>query len=221
MRVGGRPWLHLTSSSLEAPAGHCPLPEYYQDHLGQKNFWDPRIPTATVLPQNPWWGLESQKLKITWWYLIGLHFFQILSCTSFQWPFPLLAICHCQREKGAKAEVGENKNKRMKKEYTRPFGLISSLTLCSCLFLLERGVKMAFWWRKKKPTKTNNQKTKLEQQTGNPEVVVRCLQVYVLFSVYSVLIPAARSSTVWKPHTFSWTSVSCLGTLSTITGKKN
>lgn len=165
MRVGGKTWLHLTSSSLEAPAGHCALLECYQDHLGQKNFWEPRIPTAIVLPQKVMLRVGVTKVEDNLVIFDWFTFFQILSTTSFQWPFPLLAICHCQRKKGAKAEVGENRNKRMEKEYTRPFGLISSLTLCSCLFLLERGVKMAFWWRKKK--KQNNKQPKNKTRTTN------------------------------------------------------
>lgn len=83
--------------------------------------------------------------------LVIFDCFMFLSSNFVQYKFSMtisffffFAICHCQRKKGGKPEVGRNRNDRMEKDNTGLFGSISFLTNSSCFFLLEKGMKMAF-----------------------------------------------------------------------------
>lgn len=186
MRVGRRARLHLQcigsySRSLSF-AWVLPWSPGTEEHLRAKKNSHCNSPS----PKNLCCGLESHKLKISWWYLIVLSIFlQILSCTSFPWPFPFFffflpfVTVKGRREGRLKWRGTRITEWRRIIQDRLPWFIFNKL--CSCLFLLERGVKMAFFWRKNtNKIKNQNQKNK---QTGNPEVVVRCLS-FLLYTAF-------------------------------------
>lgn len=120
-----RTWVWLLSSpkakmrleeGVAAPPAHWQLQQVTVLGLSSAMItWDRRtfesqkeFSLQFPFPKKLCWGLESQKLKISWWYLIVLSFFfQMLSSTSFQWPFPsfFFFFCHLSlsKEEGREA----------------------------------------------------------------------------------------------------------------------